>query len=67
MEYISNTGSADINKKFYISVIEEQREKVKKNFQDMDLENATVRDEIEKEANEIVKECNQLISKLQSI
>jgi len=67
MEHISCTSNADINKRNYISEIKEQRAKIKKNFNDMDLENATAKNEIENEVNEMIRECNLLISKLESI
>ncbi len=67
MEHICCTSNADINKTNYISEIKEQRTKIKKNFNDMDLENATAKNEIESAVNAIIQECNLLISKLESI
>lgn len=61
------TGDADSNRRQFIAAVERQRKKIEKNFKDMDIENATARDDIEKEINNILDECDALIAKLEGI
>lgn len=58
--------SLDLNtsRQRYISKIKKQREKVKKNFEEMDFENASARNDAEKTVNDISSACDALISKL---
>lgn len=67
MSYFYYTGDADANKSRFISQIERYRDKVVKNFDDMDIENATAKNEIEREIDSIKTACNSLISTLEEI
>ncbi len=44
----------------YLNEIESQKKMMEKNFKDMDLENASVRDDIEDLVNEMKCYCDQL-------
>lgn len=51
----------------YAAYLEKQKKKVRKNFEEMDLENVKLRDDMEEAVEEIEKEINQAISSLNSI
>jgi hypothetical protein len=51
----------------YIKTIEEHKNKITKNFNDMDLQNADIRDRYEEIIGEITKECNDLIAYIEGI
>lgn len=58
-------NAAEYLKRQYISAYEDTRTKIKTNFEDMDLDNALLRDEIEnlvEEAEQLCKKCEAEVS-----
>lgn len=50
-----------------VDSLEDARDKVKKNFADMDLENASVGEEMQVIVDEMVAELNRLINDIESV
>ena len=67
MAYIYYTGDADSKRSQYINDIERARRSINKNFREMDLDNASAKDEIEKLVDKMKRECDSLISTLRGI
>ena len=61
------TGDADNNKRQFVAEIEHQKRRIKKDFADMDIENATAKDQLEAEVESILSECDSLISLLEEM
>ena len=51
----------------YISTLEKERDKARKNFEEMDLENVKLRDAMELEIEKIEQAANQAISSLKGL
>ncbi len=51
----------------YVATLEHARDKVRKNFEDMDLENVKIRDDIEKEIMNIEDTVNSVIRELHAL
>lgn len=51
----------------YRTRLEKEKKKVRKNFEEMDLENVTLRDEMEKEVKRIESAVDRAVSGLDSI
>ena len=51
----------------YVVTLEYARDKVRKNFEDMDLENVKIRDDIEKEIINIENTVNSVIKELYAL
>lgn len=51
----------------YIKTIEKHKNKIRKNFNDMDLENADIRDRFDEVIRNIEKECNDLIAYIEGV
>ena len=51
----------------YVVTLEYARDKVRKNFEDMDLENVKIRDDIEKEIINIENTVNSVIRELYAL
>ena len=67
MSWLLYTGDADANRAKYVAKINDCKKRVRKNFKEMDLENASARNEIEIKVEKIVKECESLVSRLEGI
>lgn len=51
----------------YVKTLEDGRDKVRKNFEEMDLENVKIRDDIEKEIMNIEGAVNSVIKELRAL
>lgn len=51
----------------YVKTLEDGRDKVRKNFEEMDLENVKIRDDIEKEIMNIEDAVNSVIKELRAL
>ena len=50
----------------YIDYVENQKEKIRKNYEDMDLENSELNTKFEEIVERMEKKCDDLISKISS-
>lgn len=60
-------GQAESTVEHYRTRLEKEKKKVRKNFEEMDLENVTLRDEMEKEVKRIESAVDRAVSGLGSI
>lgn len=51
----------------YVKTIEKYRDDIIKNFNDMDLQNADIKDRFEEIIKEITNECNDLIEHIEGV
>ena len=62
-------SSASYSKKMintYVKEIREQKKRINRNFEEMDFENADARNKFKEIVNEMTRNCDSLISKLNS-
>ena len=50
----------------YVDYVENQKEKIRKNYEDMDLENSELNTKFEEIVERMEKKCDDLISKISS-
>lgn len=51
----------------YTGILESSRDSIRKNFEEMDLENVKLRDDMEKEIEHMEKTINKAIGRIESV
>ncbi|MBE6047146.1 MAG: hypothetical protein E7213_01855 [Clostridium sp.] len=62
----SNASYSNKMIKAYVEEITKQKKLIKRNFEEMDFENADARNKFKEIVNEMIRNCDSLISKLNS-
>ena len=67
MAILDYPGDANTLRERYADAVEKEKKSIRKNFNDMDLDNSSVRNEIEDIIDKMEKECKSLISSLRGM